>query len=198
MVPDMDEAWANLGLNGVDYFFLAIFLFWAIKGLIAGLSKELSGLVVIGLALGGTIYGYPQLTAKLLEWSRIEGTPAKVTAFIASLLILWLVFRLIGLLVEKVIEMTFPAGVERAGGLIAGSAKAVACITVIIAVVHLSKHEYLSQKVLVESRIGAVGNEYIPGLYEFLVDAIPELLPNAEPAPGTVPAGEAAPEEATP
>ncbi|MFT5122153.1 MAG: putative membrane protein required for colicin V production [Kiritimatiellia bacterium] len=158
----------NEHLNLIDWCWIALVVIWSVLGFIKGLSKQVAGLIIYGgTALGGWRLYEPLSEVVSRFTPQLENGPAvQIITLILVVVGILVVLKLLFLALKNMLEFAFPSGVERFGGLLAGTTKALIVIGLAILLVGISKHEYLSEHVLEQSMFGRIGHQHIPAWYD--------------------------------
>jgi uncharacterized membrane protein required for colicin V production len=180
--------------GAVDVGFGVFLIFFVIRGFIRGFSKEVAGLIMMIIVAAGGWTLYRPISKWLLENTRIsKHEAADLIALSSSVLCLYVLLRLGGWVLSRIIDYAFNDKIERPGGLIAGGVQGLAWISLFVLAVGVSGNPYLNQKVIVDSRIGSFLASRVSGWWEKVDGALispsedkdqpkPSLLPE-QPAP---------------
>jgi len=151
----------------VDVGFGIFLLFFVIRGFIRGFSKEVAGLIMMVIVAAGGWTLYRPISSWLLQNTRIsKHEAADLIALSSSVLCLYVILRLGGWLLSKIIDYAFNDKIERPGGLIAGGVQGLAWISLLVLAVGVSGNTYLTQKVIEDSRIGSFLAARVSGWWE--------------------------------
>jgi uncharacterized membrane protein required for colicin V production len=155
-------------LNLVDIIALLFVLVHVVLSWRRGLSEEIgrvAGAVLafwIGLRYHQTVAGW------MTEHTRMEGPPARVTSYIAVVLLIILGSLLLTLFVSKILKLAIPEGADKAWGGVAGLVKGSFYAAMIFLAMNLWPHEYLNRHFGEESMIGSVVMKWIPAVQEHM------------------------------
>lgn len=151
---------------------LSIPLLWGLyKGLTRGIIKELASLLALIFGIYGTVHFSEQLKPFLQENTSIDESFLPIIAFAATFIVIVLLVRLLGLLLDKIIKMVALGMISRLLGGVFGVLKTAFIISALLLVFNtLDYHLELLPK---EEKKKSL-------LYQPISEIVPLLLPEAE------------------
>lgn len=133
-----------------------------------GLAQEIGHLAgSIAAFVLGWIY-HREVGEWLVAHTRLTGDPARVAAFIGTVLVVILVSFVITLLLSRLIKQIIPEGIDHVGGAVAGLIKGSVYVLLIFLVLNMWPHEYLNRHFGEESLIGTGVLKILPSVKEKL------------------------------
>lgn len=146
----------------VDIIALAAIAIGGIQGFFRGLSGELARLVGALLAfLAGTLLHEP-VGRWVSDHTRIEAQPAKVLAFIATVVIAIAIMILIRILLRKIIKLVFAEGFDKLAGVVAGLLRMGVLTCLFFIAMNMVPSEALNRRFGHESAFGSLVVRYVP------------------------------------
>lgn len=178
-------------LNWIDWLFCAAVLAGAILGTIRGLAHELAVLVRMTVALLVTRLAYESVGAWIANaWNWNPGIArfaAVLLLFAATLLLLWLFFKMLGILME----FRFRGFPERAGGLLVGAVRYAAMFLLLMLALYFAPFSSIQRAIAFDSKVGEF---CIP----WLVDGYNAVAQKALIPTGEIPVGVRLPDSVMP
>lgn len=161
-------------LNPVDLFFLVVVLLGTIRGLVRGLSRELADVLRIGGSFVAIWFLYEPLGQWIFGHTEMTARTSYLLAALAIMLVAFLLLSILHLIVSSIMKLTFPSGVEKVGGLIAGTLKSLIIAVLLVFLVGLMPHEVIRRAVHDESYTGGWVHSRWPELLERLEERYPD------------------------
>ena len=161
-------------LNPMNYLdiILSIPLLWGLyKGLKRGIIKELASLLALILGIYGAVHFSEQLQPTLQANTSIDESFLPIITFAATFIIIVLMVRLLGLLLDQIIKMVALGMISRLLGGVFGVLKTAFIISSLLLIFNtLDYHLELIQS---EQKKNSL-------LYQSISEMVPLLLPEAE------------------
>jgi uncharacterized membrane protein required for colicin V production len=183
----MIEAYGTL-YNAVDIAAAAYLILGLLVGLKRGLSGELARLASAAVTLALTLHYYAGLADYLARNTRLaqHEALARPLAFFILALCSGLFFLTLRLILQHLMKITFNPKIDRAAGLLAGGARAVATVALVVLALGLWPSSFLRRVFREESAVGRTLFTTAPALAARVQDALaPTPEPGPEPAPDT-------------
>jgi uncharacterized membrane protein required for colicin V production len=150
-------------LNTVDIIALVLLAVGAFQGLRRGLSGELARLVGVVIAFLAGVRFHEPVAAWCIEHTRLDYWPARTLAFTLTIAVGMAVMILVRLVLGRVIQIVIAEGLNRLGGILAGTVRSAVMILVVFLVVNmLTPDSFLGHAFGDDSAIGRVVRRYVP------------------------------------
>ncbi len=171
----MEDVESALTYNLIDIVAGILILLGTLQGLRRGLSRELSHVIGVTVAVwaGGTFYR--PLGEQIYLGTRLEEQASYALAFFGALVGTFLLMLVIRLILKSIMEFTFKGKIEQVGGAVCGLLRAGLVVGAIIFLMTLWPHEYLHRLFAEKSFIGRGLSQVVPTAYEKLVERYPGL-----------------------
>jgi uncharacterized membrane protein required for colicin V production len=156
-------------LNTVDIVVIVVLIVAALNGLRRKLSGELASTISLIAALYTGLHFYHPMGEFLAETTKLSERPGVAFAltFVVTVLLALAVMILLRVLLKKAISVAVSSkGVDRIGGLLAGSVKAAVVIFIVIAAINMWPNDYLNRVFGTESVAGNIVITWMPEIRE--------------------------------
>lgn len=177
--------------NWIDWLFFAAIAAGAVLGILRGLAHELAVLIRMAVALLVTRLAYESVGAWLANaWNWNPGIArfaAVLLLFAAVTLVMWLFFKMLGILME----FRFRGFTERVGGLLVGAVRYAAIFLLLMLALYFAPLSSIQRAIAFDSQIGAA---CIP----WLVDGYNAVAEKALIPTGEIPVGVRLPDSVMP
>lgn len=151
---------------------LAIPLLWGLyKGISKGIVKELSSLVALILGIYGAVHFADSIHPYLKEQFSIESSFVPIVSFAITFIVIVLLVRLIGILLDKVIKMAALGVISKLLGGIFGVFKTAFIISGLLLVINT--FDYYLKLIPVDQKKASI-------LYQPISEMIPSIMPNVK------------------
>jgi membrane protein required for colicin V production len=151
---------------------LAIPLLWGLyKGISKGIVKELSSLVALILGIYGAVHFADSIHPYLKEQFSIESSFVPIVSFAITFVVIVLLVRLIGILLDKVIKMAALGAISKLLGGIFGVFKTAFIISGLLLVINT--FDYYLKLIPVDQKKASI-------LYQPISEMIPSIMPNVK------------------
>jgi uncharacterized membrane protein required for colicin V production len=178
-------------LDVLDVLIAVYLLFGAVSGVRRGLSGEIARLISLGVAVIAGWQFHEPLGEQVERYTRLQGPPAFLVGFLATVLAAGLIMLLLRLMLKNIMEFAFKGKIERVGGLIAGILRAAFISSLIVVAISVLPVPYLQKRVWEESRVGMAICKLILPIYQDIADEHPEWglppVPYDAPHPNSLP-----------
>lgn len=168
-------------LGVMDGIYALFLLYGLIRGFFRGLAFELASLIGMVILFFGSWLGYRPVAAWLLTHTQLESQEAGQTiAYILSVGVLLIGWKLATFLVQKFLHFTLPKSIQRPGGAIFGILKSALVLCVLLLAVQISGHTQAIAWTIEDSAFGRLTQRWVPAtLHRWAPEAFPlrELLP---------------------
>ncbi len=160
----------------MDLVYALFVLYGLIRGAFRGLAFELAGLLGTAAVFLGGWYFYPPVSRFLIEYTRMDNDQAaRAVAYVLMVLLFLISWKVITLLVRKLLNLTFPEQIQGLGGAVLGGLKCAVTLCVILLAVRLVGHGFLDKHLIQDSWLGRTTQEVIPDkLHEWFPGRFPE------------------------
>lgn len=168
--------------NIVDAIVLVLLLFGIFGGVRRGLSGELARIIAIAFSVYAA-WRLAQPAADLLgEHTRLSVHDAYVTAWIAVLVLAYLLLLAVRLVLRSLMVFAFKGKLERIGGAVCGLLRTAVVVAVVILFLSVAPQPNIQKAVSQDSYVGRFVCERVRPMYDDLSDRVPEIrLPTPEP-----------------
>ena len=151
---------------------LAIPLLWGLyKGISKGIVKELSSLVALIVGIYGAVHFADSIHPYLKEQFSIESSFVPIVSFAITFIMIVLLVRLIGILLDKVIKMAALGVISKLLGGIFGVFKTAFIISGLLLVINT--FDYYLKLIPVDQKKASI-------LYQPISEMIPSIMPNVK------------------
>lgn len=164
-------------LIALDYVFLAIMIIAVIRGVLKGFVQELTGMAAIGIGLVAAVLFTPAVAGLLAQWIA-PGWWNSIAAFIIILVIVNLIIKLVGEILENLVESIRLKGVDRLLGIVFDFIVSIA-VVLILAFVLRVQPLIPAEKALSESRVLGLIERVLPGIQGRMGDGFQESIDEA-------------------
>jgi uncharacterized membrane protein required for colicin V production len=150
----------------IDVAAMVVALLCAAHGYRRGLSGALaqSAGAVAALILG--LYAYQPFSAWLQIHTRLTERAAEVTAFLSTSIAVIVALLMLRSVLKRIMKIVIEQPFDKWAGLLAGTLRAIALVSIVFLAMNLWPHPYLNRKFGEESAIGRVALRLIPLLRE--------------------------------
>ena len=176
---------------GVMDLVFALYIFYGlIRGAFRGFADEVAGLLGTVLVFFGGWRFYRPVSDFMMEKTRIDNEQAsRAVAYILMVFLFLVTWKLLTLLLRKLLNLSFPEQIQAPGGALLGGLKCAVVLCVILLAVRLVGHGFLDKHLLQESWYGRTTqqvvphmlHEWFPGMFPEDAFAPPPLPENAQP-----------------
>lgn len=164
-------------LGILDLVYALIILYGLLRGLFRGFAKETASILGTILTFWGSWHYHPAVSRRLLSNNLLDSEPAsQILAYLLLLLLFFAVWRLVTVLLHKLLLGTLPEQIQRPGGALLGALKALLLLTILLIAVQLSRIEPLQKPLINDSALGRLIRDHLP------LD-LPTPAPTNPPAP---------------
>jgi membrane protein required for colicin V production len=153
-------------LNLVDIVAVLFVLVHVVLSWRRGLSEEIGRVAGAILAFWIGLHYHEAVAGWMTDHTRMGGQSARVTSYIAVVLLIILGSLLLTLFVSKILKLAIPEGADKVWGGVAGLVKGAFYTAIIFLAMNLWPHEYLNRHFGGESMIGSVVVKWIPAVQE--------------------------------
>jgi len=161
-------------INWVDVLIVIVLLRISYVAFQEGLSHEIFPLIGSIATISLALHYYrniAQYISQNMGWMSLE--TSALFAFIASIAVIGFIFKLLKIVLDKIIKVTWHPLIERFGGLIAGAVRASITISIILMILTLMPFSYLKWSVEQRSLTGRYFLKLGSGIYERTVLFLP-------------------------
>jgi membrane protein required for colicin V production len=151
---------------------LAIPLLWGLyKGISKGIVKELASLVALILGIYGAVHFADSIHPYLKEQFSIESSFVPIVSFAITFIVIVLVVRLVGFIIDKVIKMVALGVISRLLGGVFGVFKTAFIISGLLLVINT--FDYYLKLIPIDQKKASI-------LYQPISNMIPSIMPNVK------------------
>jgi uncharacterized membrane protein required for colicin V production len=161
-------------INWVDVLIIIIMIRISYGGFRDGLSHEIFPLIGALVILVSTLRYYKQIGSLLSQY--MANAPSSVTdsaGFVAMAVVAGFALKLIKIVVDKIIKVTWHPAIEKAGGLLAGVARATMAVSIVLIALSLLPLSYLQRSIRDRSLMGMYFLRVGPEIYSGTAGLIP-------------------------
>lgn len=141
----------------LDLVYALYILYGLLRGMFRGFAKESASILGTVLTFWGAWHYYPALSTRLLNNNLLDNEMAsQVLAYILLVFLILVLWRLVTFLLHKFLSGTMPKQIQRPGGAILGTLKALVVLTILLIAAQLTRIEALQKHMIDESALGRI------------------------------------------
>lgn len=155
-------------LNIIDLCALIYLAVAGLRGLFRGLTEELIALLRTVGALVASLFLYRLLGGVLFQFTRLSAQAAYIAAFFVVLIGAYILFFLMSMAVNKMLEPVVSGWTKRVGGVVLGMTKAAVGVALVLFLLNFWPHQSVRTAIREKSIAGAFVTEQGRALYDRL------------------------------
>lgn len=162
-------------INWVDILAVIIVLRISYVAMQDGLSREIFPLVSTALTAAVSVHYYRDLALFAQGMINMPVSILNLLAFLALVIGVGLIFKLVRALVDTLMKVTWHPLVEKAGGLIFGLARASIVVSIVLVIMSITPLPYLQYSMKERSLTGPYFLKIAPGISSKIAWSFPKI-----------------------